>query len=313
MIPRPSVLCPVDFSESARGALRYAAATAAHFGACLTLLYVADPLVEAVSDGLTLDARSELEQFFRETFRERPHEISEVRLEVRAGKPALEIVRASHQAACDLIIMSSHGLTGVRKVFFGSTTERVLRETTVPVLVTPADDNGPDSLEGVSNLIRRVLVPIDFSSASAHQLRIAQGLAEAMAVPIVLLHVVEPPWMIGSRRSPVSEMDAERRHQARQRLAAAARELPRSNGAETLIADGDPAEQIAKAAVDRDAGIIVMGLHSSVPLGPRMGSVTYKVLCRADKLVLALPPLAKVITVRPDATTANAPLKQVSA
>ena len=42
----------------------------------------------------------------------------------------------SREKAVDLIVMSSHGLTGFRKLFFGSTTERVLRETSVPVLVT---------------------------------------------------------------------------------------------------------------------------------------------------------------------------------
>ena len=60
---------------------------------------------------------------------------------------------------------------------------------------------------------------------------------------------------------------------------------------EALIAYGEPAEEIAKVATDRDAGIVVMGLHSSPVLGPRMGSVTYRVLCLAHRLVLALPPL----------------------
>src|SRR5207247_1358584 len=59
---------------------------------------------------------------------------------------------------------------------------------------------------------------------------------------------------------------------------------------EMLIAYGEPAEEVAKVATDRNAGLIVMGLHSSPLLGPRMGSVTYRVLCLAHRLVLALPP-----------------------
>jgi len=54
----------------------------------------------------------------------------------------------------------------------------------------------------------------------------------------------------------------------------------------------EPAEEIAKVAGDRDAGLIIMGLHSSPLLGPRMGSVTYRVLCLAHRPVLALPPQA---------------------
>lgn len=52
-----------------------------------------------------------------------------------------------------------------------------------------------------------------------------------------------------------------------------------------LIAYGDPAEEIAKIARDWKAGLIVMGLHGSPILGPRMGSVTYRVLCLAPMLV----------------------------
>jgi nucleotide-binding universal stress UspA family protein len=55
---------------------------------------------------------------------------------------------------------------------------------------------------------------------------------------------------------------------------------------------GDPAEEIVKVAEARGAGLIVMGLHSSTLLGPRMGSVTYRVLCLTRTLVLALPPVA---------------------
>ena len=52
----------------------------------------------------------------------------------------------------------------------------------------------------------------------------------------------------------------------------------------------DPAEELAKVARDRQAGLVVMGLHGSPLLGPRMGSVTYRMLCLAPTLVLALPP-----------------------
>lgn len=53
---------------------------------------------------------------------------------------------------------------------------------------------------------------------------------------------------------------------------------------------GEPSEEIAKVANDRDAGLIVMGLHASALRGQRMGSVTYRVLCLAHTPVLALPP-----------------------
>ena len=53
---------------------------------------------------------------------------------------------------------------------------------------------------------------------------------------------------------------------------------------------GEPSEEIVKLADTRDVSLIVMGLHSSAFLGPRMGSVTYRVLCLTRAAVLALPP-----------------------
>lgn len=295
MILRPSVLCPVDFSESSRGALRYAGAIAAHFGARLTILAVNDPLLgEAVEltagpAHLVEDTVREIEKFFRQTFAHKPHGIADVRSEVASGKPAPEILRVSRERGCDLIVMSSHGVTGFRKLFFGSTTERVLRETTVPVLVTSGADPGPGQLENIRLSIRRVLAPVDMTAATAHQLRIAAGVAEALDLPLLLLHVIEPVRSVAAHPR-LGTVETERRYRAERELEHAASGLPGSIRREALIAYGEPAEEVAKVASDRDAGLIVMGLHSSPVLGPRMGSVTYRVLCLAHRLVLALPP-----------------------
>ena len=296
MISTPSVLCPIDFSPSSRGALRYAGLIAAHFGARLTLLAVNDPLLEEADEfagpaHLAEDTTRELERFFKRTFSHRPHGIPDVRLEVTTGKSAPEILRVSHEKGCDLIVMSSHGLTGFRKMFFGSTTERVLRETTLPVLVTPGGDAGPERLEDIPRVIRRVLAPVDLTAATPHQLTIARGIAEALHVPILLLNVVEPVRTLSTSQPRLSKVDAERRYRAEGELEALVQDMPPSIKPEALVAYGEPAEEIAKVVTDRDAGIIVMGLHSSPVLGPRMGSVTYRVLCLAHRLVFAVPPL----------------------
>jgi nucleotide-binding universal stress UspA family protein len=289
-----SVLSPIDFSDGSRGALRYAAVIAAHFGAGLTLLAVNDPLIQEADElgggaHLTEDTRRDLDQFLEETFAGEPHDV-QVRLEVTTGKPAPEILRVSRETHCDLIVMSSHGLTGFRKMFFGSTTERVLRETSVPVLVTPGTDHGPDRLEDVPRLVRRVLVPVDLTAATAHQLRVARGLAESLNLPLLILHIVEPVRATLSAAARLPKVEAERRYRAEQDLERALAGVPSHLKPEALIAYGEPAEEIAKVANDRSAGIIIMGLHSSPLLGPRMGSVTYRVLCLSHRLVLALPP-----------------------
>jgi nucleotide-binding universal stress UspA family protein len=293
----PSVLCPVDFSESSRGALRYAAAIAAHFGSPLTLLAVNDPLlVEAAEltgghSQLTDDTRREMEKFKRQALGTGAEALRDVHLEIASGKPAPEILRVARDRGCDLIVMASHGSTGFRKLFFGSTTERVLRETGVPTLVTPGGDSGPKNFEEARKMVRRVLVPVDLTPATSHQMDIARRLAESLSVPLLLVHVIEPVRSLVTAHSTLSTVETERRYRAEAELEREAQSLAGASRPEALVAYGEPAEEIAKVAADRDVGLIVMGLHSSPLLGPRMGSVTYRVLCLAHRLVLALPPV----------------------
>jgi nucleotide-binding universal stress UspA family protein len=206
------------------------------------------------------------------------------------GRPAPEILRVAQETGADLIVMSSHGRSGVRKMFFGSTTERVLRETTVPVLVTPDDHERALSVSEIGRLIHRIVTPIDLSPASTHQLAVASGLARAFSLPLVVAHVVEPLQLPPRARAAIPGLDAARRADLEDRLEA--RSAPFASGAaiETVLVSGEPSEEIVKLAEIRGAHLIVMGLHSSGTLGPRMGSVTYRVLCLTKALVLALPP-----------------------
>jgi universal stress protein A len=293
---RPSVLCPIDFSDASRAALRYAAAIAEHFAARLTLLTVNDPLISDVADmrmgpaWLPEDSEHELRRFFDEAFEHRTPVGVELALEVATGKPAPEILRVAREHTCDIIVMSTHGLTGVRKLFFGATTERVLRETDLPVLVTPGSDAGPLVLEDVRPIVRRVLVPVDLGPASAAQVQIARGLADALAVPLLLAHVVEPVRFANRAQTHLPNVDAEHRARADQALDDLVETIPPRLKPEGLVVYGDPAEEIAKLAQERQTGLIVMGLQASALAGPRMGSVTYRVLCLTSTLVLALPP-----------------------
>ena len=306
MSVRPSILCPVDFSDASAGALRYAAAVATHFGTRLIVLTVEDPvLTEALDLGTGImwtpdHSQKELAQFAAKTFGAGPPVGVSLEYEVAVGKPAAEILRVAREQCSDLIVVSTHGLTGMRKLFFGSTTERVLRETTTPVLVTPAHDPGPIRLEDGKRLIGRIIVPVDLSVASTHQIEVARGIAGALAVPLILVHVVEPLRSRFAARLHMTGIEGDRRAVAEDALQELLARASYPGHAEALVACGDPAEEIAKVARDRQAGLVVMGLHGSPLLGPRMGSVTYRMLCLSSTLVLALPPKrAEVVTTAP--------------
>jgi len=297
----PSVLCPLDLSDAARGALRYAGAIAAHFGMRLKLLAVNDARAgngdghRARPNPLSVVTLRDVERFFEGTFAHRPHGISDVHIEIGDGHAATEILRSARELGPDLIVMGSHGRTGFRLPHFGSTTERVLRGTTLPVLVTPGIDPGPDELEDVGRAVRRILAPVDLTAPMTHQLRVARGLAEAISVPVLLLHVMEPAASMLATGSRVAGIDSHRRHQADRELQAALQEFPAALKPEALVTYGEPAEEIARIAGDRDAGLIVLALHSWPTPGPHMGTVTYRVLCLAQRLVLALPPALSAV------------------
>ena len=311
MTSTPTVLCPVDFSDASRRALRLAGTIAAHFRARVIVLSVEDPLLTEAVDlgtGVVWDpeaTREGLERFVTGTLDPTSINALELHYEVVVGKPAQQILRTAQKFRCDLILMSTHGLTGLRKLFFGSTTERVLRKTTVPVLAVPPDYEGVDTLADIRRLVGRVLVPVDLSAASRHQLDVGRGLAEGLGVPLIVAHVVEPVRSPLAAKLHLPSIEMERRTRAEDALNELLASVPRKLHPEALVAFGDPAEEITRVARDRSAGLLVVGLHGSPVGGPRMGSVTYRVLCLAHAPVLALPP-ARVET--QPAAQAEAPI-----
>jgi len=293
----PSLLCPIDFSEFSRQALAHAAAIASHFGARLIALSVDDPLLTeaAAAAGFVPspaeETRRELKRFCGDTLASFAGP-GTIEYHVTVGKPATEILRTARDQHVDLIVMSSHGRSGMRKLFFGSTTERVLRETSVPVLVTRDWRRPFTSLSELARHITRVIVPVDLTQESAHQLVVAHGIAEAVSGRLIAVHVLEPLFVPQRVRLALPGAEHMRRSQAEEKLASVVAAIDGPQRTESMVVLGEPSEEIVKLAEARNAGLIVMGLHSSGPLGPRMGSVTYRVLCQTDALVLALPPHA---------------------
>jgi len=289
-----AILCPVDFSEASRGALRHGVVLAEQFGSELLVMTATHPLLaeaaametsEAQVRAATCDA---LRRFVAETL---DHPLKRGRLTFAAavGKPEAEILRAARAHKTDLIVISSHGLTGFRKMFFGSTTERVLRETPVPVLIVPGDDRGPWNYADASSRVRRILAPV-LLPPSPRQIVVSTAIAETLVAPVLLLHVVEPLRAVLPQSDRyLAKVERERRVRAEQELETVARSAGAAR-VEALIAYGEPSEEIVKVARDRGVGLIVMTLQGSPLTGPRIGSVTYRVLCAAGRPVLALPP-----------------------
>jgi nucleotide-binding universal stress UspA family protein len=136
-----SVLCGVDFSVHSASALRYAAALSRANGGLLTVAYVVDPVLSAAaavaydSRAIARNARTDLRQFVRRTLG--TSRAQRLRVVVAIGKPAPELLSMARRVGADVVVVGTHGLTGVKKAFFGSTTEAILRRSLVPVLAVP--------------------------------------------------------------------------------------------------------------------------------------------------------------------------------
>lgn len=127
------ILVPVDFSACSRKALHYAAPFARQFGADLTLIFVLQsypPTLELAEIDPTAEAEAELEDL-----RKSVSHIVRTETVLRRGEAYREIVGAASELEIDLIILSTHGRSGVARVLLGSTAEKVVRHAGCPVLV----------------------------------------------------------------------------------------------------------------------------------------------------------------------------------
>jgi len=145
MLPIQTIFHPTDFSVASDSAFRLACSLARDYGARLVLVHVAEPPVPIYNDGPVLPPA----QTNKEPLREKLHELMKRDPKVQAehqlfeGDAALEILRLADEAKCDLIVMGTHGRTGLGRLLMGSVAEQVMRKASCPVLTvkTPMSDS----------------------------------------------------------------------------------------------------------------------------------------------------------------------------
>ena len=128
------ILVPLDFSTCSSKALQYALPFARQFKAALILVHavqlpVAAPEMIFADAPSVADARAELERLAKTI------DFAPCHCNVRIGAPATEIIEAAVESGTDLIILSTHGRSGLAHMILGSTAERVVRQAPCPVLV----------------------------------------------------------------------------------------------------------------------------------------------------------------------------------
>lgn len=142
-LPVSKILVPIDFSDYSKMALDYAVEFAKKFNSQLFLIYVIEPIVYPSDFGLgqvpissiDMEIQSRAEDEMQKLINEKVPKETKVSWIVRVGKPFIEIINEAKEKDCDLIIIATHGHTGIEHILFGSTAEKVVRKSPIPVLV----------------------------------------------------------------------------------------------------------------------------------------------------------------------------------
>jgi len=136
------ILVPIDFSDYSKSALKYAINFSKSFNAEMILVYVVEPVIyppdfsmgqiaiPSINTEWDERAKLELEKLAKEQI---PSGVS-VKTIIKTGKPFIEIVETAGELDVDLIIIATHGRTGVEHILFGSTAEKVVRKAPCPVM-----------------------------------------------------------------------------------------------------------------------------------------------------------------------------------
>lgn len=138
-LPIKKILVPTDFTVYSDHAIEYAIMVARNFEAKILLVHVIEPMAYSVTDTIQIiDHYTALKTVAGPILRNLQNKLLKKGLEVDTllldGTPYLEIVKRSRQAGIDLIIMGTHGRTGIKHVLMGSVAERVVRMAPCPVL-----------------------------------------------------------------------------------------------------------------------------------------------------------------------------------
>lgn len=288
-----SILCPIDFSSHSREALQHAVAIAKRFGGRVAVMFVEDPLLAAAMSGSSARkfiarTRIELERFVTRSIAPLRPVQNEIAHVVATGNPADEILRAARRLRSDLIVIGTQGLSGFQKLFFGSTTEQVLRRVGISVLAIPPSKSTKSKGANLMT-IGRVVAPLDLAGEWQSDAIRAEQVAVTFGAELLLVHVLAPiqapPWL----RSRTRATDRRRMERARRALERVSAKL--SSGLQTTcrVLTGDPADEIAKLSKSSPS-LVVMSLRGGTGVwGARRGSIAYQVLTHSSTPVLALP------------------------
>jgi nucleotide-binding universal stress UspA family protein len=284
-----NILFLTDFSESSAAAVPFATSMARAYGATVHPLHVLVPspytcmtpeMAPVLLDDAEDVARAEMQRVEAQ-FSGLPTEVV-----IERGSAVWPVISEVLQKdKFDLIVLGTHGRTGVQKLLLGSSAEEVFRRARIPVLtIGPMVQRGTHS----GGRFHCVLFATDFNTVSAAASPYAVSLAQENQSRLVLLHVLPKP----KRVAPEGERElsiAEALHRLHEFVPAEAELWCRP---EAVVQHGDPVEKILATADEHKADLIVLGVRGIDRLAGVAThvdrAVTYQVVVNAKCPVLTV-------------------------
>src|SRR6266508_2543401 len=276
-----NILVPIDFSAISVDAIATAKLLAKQFDATTHVVYVnqfTSPAAVVAAQLKTVAKRTGLS----------PRQQKPL---IRGAAAFHDICRLADELPADLIVMSTHGYTGLKYVFLGSTAERVVQHSPSPVFVVRQKQQRSRIAPRLS--IKRILVPVDFSDCSREGLNYAIWFANEFGAAITLLHASYLGYNYSSDGMvyDVRELQEAARQSADRQM----QELVRtvnfgSVKIETILTSGSPELDICSFAKDHDVDLIITSTHGFTGLKHALiGSVAERVVRHAPCSVLVVP------------------------
>lgn len=278
------LLFATDFSLCAYHAEEHAAALSKAYGAIVDVVHVLElypGVYAAVQEHWETDGRLHevVQRLQLPTVSVSGHQL--------IGTPSVQICEAAMKYRADLIVLGTHGRTGLDHILLGSTAERVLTMAPCPVLTVRAPKGAEDRHHKAPITFEQVLVPVDFSDCSLDALEYGIQIAKDFGAALSLLHVLEPvayddDHMLVQQDLLKSKIDSQFKPyvDAIQSTGISVREA---------VCGGDPTDTILDWAGAKNCDLIVMGTHGRRGISHVLrGSVAEGVLRRAPCPVLAV-------------------------
>ncbi|MDP5291729.1 universal stress protein [Oceanimonas sp. CHS3-5] len=255
------LLAAVDLQTGSQRVVARAAELAARLKARLHLVHVIDEAMVLYEPMVEISVRRRLQQGATQALQQLVDGLpaglrANIERHVLLGKPSQTLARKATDLQADLVLAGRQHQEPVQELFLGTTVERLLRHCTMPVLVVTQSETEP---------YRQLVAATDFSRSSHHALR--AGLALAPDAGVSLVHVFEPPLLLGLLRHDPLHTDSLMNHQKTRIEREVKEEMAHFIAAEehdridTRILSGEVKQAITAVVEETRAQLLVLGYH----------------------------------------------------